>query len=158
MWSELLKAPYGPDIEPGFPRKQELLAALSGIVIYAACGGEPHGLLEEVVRVYNGMNRNYLEDVCLSLMKHGVRRFCFVNHHVGNVPLIGRVAYTLKTDRLLRTEPKKVNAFPGVQVFCSISDLSDTAMIGDATKATREKGERIVEKALERMTEFLREW
>ena len=31
-------------------------------------------------------------------------------------------------------------------------------MIGDATKASREKGEKIVEKALERMTEFLRQW
>jgi creatinine amidohydrolase len=154
--------------------------------------------------------RNYLEDVCLSLVKHGIRKFCFINPHVGNVPLIGQVACALKaehgtescvfdwwrfiqplcadildgegimahghaseagtslflylrpelvkTDRLLRTEPKKVNAFPDVQVFWSISDVSDTAMIGDATKATREKGERIVEKALERMTEFLRQW
>ncbi|MDK2959613.1 MAG: creatinine amidohydrolase, partial [Synergistaceae bacterium] len=108
--------------------------------------------------------RDYLEDICMSLVKHGMKRFCFLNPHVGNVPLISQVAAKLKieqgalcclfdwwrfiqplcseekildsdgimshghaseagtslflylrpdlvrTDRLIRTEPKKVNA------------------------------------------------
>jgi len=156
--------------------------------------------------------RNYLEDVCMSLLKHGIRRFCFLNPHVGNVPMIGHVAAKLKiehgascclfdwwrfiqplcskekildtdgimshghaseagtslflylrpdlvrTDRLIRTEPKKINEFPDVQVFWSIPDMTDTAMVGDATTASREKGEKIVEKALERMAAFLEQW
>ena len=156
--------------------------------------------------------RNYLEDVCMSLEKHGNRRYSFLNPHVGYVPMIGQVAATLKTehgascclfdwwrfiqplcskekildtdgimshghaseagtslflylrpdlvktDRLIRTEPKKINEFPDVQVFWSIPDMTDTAMVGDATTASREKGEKIVEKALERMAAFLEQW
>jgi creatinine amidohydrolase len=64
----------------------------------------------------------------------------------------------VRTDRLIRTEPKKVNAFPDVQVFWSIPDMTDTAMVGDATTASREKGKKIAEKALERMAAFLEQW
>ena len=42
--------------------------------------------------------RNYLEDVCFSLVKHGFRRFCFMNPHVGNVPLIAQTAAKLKME------------------------------------------------------------
>jgi len=36
--------------------------------------------------------------------------------------------------------------------------MTDTAMVGDATTASRGKGEKIVEKALERMAAFLEQW
>ncbi|MEA4881419.1 MAG: creatininase family protein [Synergistaceae bacterium] len=156
--------------------------------------------------------RNYLEDICLSLVKHGFKRFCFMNPHVGNVPLIAQTAAKMKMEysvdsclfdwwrfieplcdregildnrgamahghaseagtsvllylrpdlvkmeRAVRTEPKKVNPFPDIGVFWPIPSLTDTLMIGDATGATREKGQKIVEKGLERMIAFLKQW
>lgn len=38
----------------------------------------------------------YLEDVCLSFIKWGIKKFCFVNAHAGNVPIIKQLCWKLK--------------------------------------------------------------
>ncbi|GAB1428282.1 hypothetical protein MASR2M17_17120 [Aminivibrio sp.] len=55
-----------------------------------------------------------------------------------------------------RTEPK-VNLPRHRNLLAHPLD-PDTLMIGDATGATREKGQEIVEKGLERMIAFLKQW
>ena len=60
--------------------------------------------------------------------------------------------------RLMAVTDGGMNPFPDLGVFWPIPSLTDTLMIGDATGATREKGQKIVEKGLERMIAFLKQW
>nr|WP_255700476.1 creatininase family protein [Dethiosulfovibrio faecalis] len=41
----------------------------------------------------------YLEDICESLVRHGIKRFCFVSPHVANLAIISQVAWKLKLER-----------------------------------------------------------
>lgn len=154
----------------------------------------------------------YLEDICQSFIRHGVERFCFMNPHVGNVPIISQVAWNMKMeqgiescvfdwwrfiqpictneeildnegvmahghaseagtsvflylrpdlvkmDRAIVTKPEIQNDYPDVIQYIPFADWSKTCMLGDATCASREKGEKIVETALARMVEFLSKW
>jgi len=154
----------------------------------------------------------YLEDICESLIAHGFERFCFMNPHVGNVPIISQVAWKMKMeqevdscvfdwwrfiqpictkedildnegmmahghaseagtsvflylrpdlvkmDRAICTEPEIQNDYPDVIQYLPFADVSKTCLLGDATTATREKGEKIVESALKRMVDFLNQW
>lgn len=47
--------------------------------------------------------------------------------------------------------------YPDVVQFYPFSECSDTWMLGDATKASAEKGEKIVNAALDRMEQFIDE-
>lgn len=154
----------------------------------------------------------YLEDICGSLIKHGARRFCFINPHIGNVPIINQVAWNMKnehsinscvvdwwrfvqqictnerildhegqlahghaseagtsvflylrpdlvkTDRLTMVENKIKNNYPDIGQFYAFNECCDTYMIGDAIIASREKGDKIVNSALNRIVEFLNQW
>jgi len=40
----------------------------------------------------------YLEDICRSFMKWGVKKIFFMNTHLGNVPIIGQLAWKLKDE------------------------------------------------------------
>ena len=40
----------------------------------------------------------YLEDICRSFMKWGVKKIFFMNTHLGNVPIIGQLAWELKDE------------------------------------------------------------
>lgn len=155
--------------------------------------------------------KTYLEDICHSLVKHGVKRFVFMSPHVGNTPIISQVAWALrmseratscifdwwrfiqpisrkeqifdnddwrthghaseagtscflylrpelvKVHRLCSTE-NKVQGFydyPDVIQFYPFAECSDTWVLGDATCASAEKGEKIVNAALYRMEQYL---
>ncbi|MDR2527688.1 MAG: creatininase family protein [Synergistaceae bacterium] len=154
----------------------------------------------------------YLEDICGSLIQHGTKRFCFINPHVGNVPIINQVAWDMKstqginscvvdwwrfiqplcseakilehegqmahghaseagtsvflylrpdlvkTDRLTKVENKIKNNYLDIGQFYLFKECCDTYVIGDAVAASREKGEKIVTLALDRIVEFLKQW
>lgn len=155
--------------------------------------------------------RSYLEDICDSLVKHGVKRFVFMSPHVGNTSIISNVAWKMRMDKqiascifdwwrfiqpisakekilchegwmahghaseagtscflYLRPELVKMDRacvtenkvkgfydYPGVIQFHPFEECSDTWVLGDATSATAEKGEKIVEAALNSMEQFL---
>ncbi|MDO5016677.1 MAG: creatininase family protein [Eubacteriales bacterium] len=63
-------------------------------------------------------------------------------------------------DKAERVEPdEKLYAFPDIQRFVPISDKTPNAIVGDASKGTAEKGEKIVKKSVDRIVEFLtKEW
>jgi len=72
----------------------------------------------------------------------------------------------VKTDKLVRTIPTtkmpdfiKPDFFassPSVRVAWDMRELTDSGVVGDATKASREKGERIVKATTDRLVNFLR--
>ena len=72
----------------------------------------------------------------------------------------------VKTDKLTRTIPTteipefiKPDFFaspPSVRVAWDMKELTSTGVVGDATKASREKGERIVKVVMERLVTLLR--
>jgi creatinine amidohydrolase len=66
----------------------------------------------------------------------------------------------VKTDRLAKSENKVADFYdyPDVIRFRRFDECSDTWALGDPTSATREKGEKIVNAALDRMEEFLNHW
>lgn len=64
----------------------------------------------------------------------------------------------VKADRLMRMDPKP-DAYPDIPRFNPTCEIyGEPAMIGDATVASREKGEQIVNKTLDRVVEFLKQW
>ena len=153
----------------------------------------------------------YLEDVCDSLVKHGVKRFVFMSPHVGNTALISQVAWKMRRDNkinscifdwwrfiqplctknkildnegwmahghaseagtscflhlrpeLVKMERAKIEKmqiegffdYPDIQQFFLFEECCDTWTLGDPTGASAEKGEQIVNAALDRMVEFL---
>ena len=153
----------------------------------------------------------YIMDIMDSLIECGVKRFCFVSPHLGNVPVVtqiathlrktqgvkcclidwwriiqplctkegilkheGRMAHghaseagtstflylrpdLVKMDRLAKVDPLP-DAYPDIPQFNPTRELYPEAMIGDATVATKEKGEQIVNKTLDRIVEFLKQW
>lgn len=64
----------------------------------------------------------------------------------------------VKMERACKTLNKKQNDYPDVIQFFPFADCSDTWVIGDATCASVEKGEKIVNASLDRMEAFLRNW
>lgn len=63
----------------------------------------------------------------------------------------------VKFDRALKVEPLP-DAYPDIPRFTLTNELYQDAVIGDGTVATREKGELIVNKTVDRVVEFLRQW
>lgn len=47
--------------------------------------------------------KNYMEDVCLSFIKWGIKKFCFINTHLGNVPIIGQISWKLKETHQMKS-------------------------------------------------------
>ncbi len=155
--------------------------------------------------------KNYLSDILDSLIECGVKRFCFVAPHLGNVPIITQIATHLrktqgikcclidwwriiqplctkegilqydgkmahghaseagtstflylrpdlvKFERAMKVEPLP-DLYPDIPQFNMTQDVYKDAVIGDATVGTKEKGEMIVNKTLDRVVEFLRQW
>ena len=155
--------------------------------------------------------KNYLFDILDSLAETGVKRFCFVSPHLGNVPIVSQIAINLrktkkvscclidwwriiqplctkegilqyegkmahghaseagtstflylrpdlvKTDRLQRVDPLP-DAYPDIPQFKLTNESYKDAVIGDATVGTKEKGEQIVNKTVDRVVEFLKQW
>lgn len=64
----------------------------------------------------------------------------------------------VKTDRLKSIEPAIKNDYPEFQQFYPFACYGGEYQIGDATEASREKGEALVEATLDRMAEFLKQW
>lgn len=64
----------------------------------------------------------------------------------------------VKTDRLQKVEPAIQNNYPEFQQFIPFACYGDQYMLGDATSASVEKGEKLVEATLDRMVEFLKQW
>lgn len=66
----------------------------------------------------------------------------------------------VKMERACKTENKVKNFYdyPDIVRFFPFEACSDTWVLGDATEATAEKGEKIVSAALDRMETFLRGW
>jgi len=60
-------------------------------------------------------------------------------------------------DRLCREEPKVVNGkrFPGVLRTTPFLEFSDRGMIGDASVATSEKGQILVDRCIERIADYM---
>ncbi len=57
-----------------------------------------------------------------------------------------------------RVEPKG-GGYPGIQVFRPLSEITTTGTVGNATVGTAEKGRAIVERALEKICDFMqKEW
>lgn len=63
----------------------------------------------------------------------------------------------VKIDRLEKVDPLP-DLYPDIQRFMFIAERSRSGVVGDATLATREKGEQIVEKSIARIVEFLKQW
>lgn len=155
--------------------------------------------------------KNYVSDILESLIECGVKRFCFVSPHLGNVAIVtqiathlrktqgvkcclidwwriiqplcrkegilkydGRMAHghaseagtstflylrpdLVKTDRLMKVEPLP-DEYSDIPQFNPTRELYADAMIGDATEGTREKGEAIVTKTVDRVIKFLKQW
>lgn len=158
--------------------------------------------------------RAYLQDICESLVKHGVKQFVFMSPHVGNTAIVSEVAWKMRMENninscifdwwrfiqpvctkesilenegwmahghaseagtscflYLRPELVKMERacktlnkiegfydYPDVISFTPFAECCDTWVLGDGTKASREKGEKIVTKSLERMLEYLDKW
>lgn len=64
----------------------------------------------------------------------------------------------VKMDRLQKIESPIPNKYPEFQQFIPFACYGDEYMLGDATGASREKGEKLVEATLDRMVEFLKQW
>lgn len=64
----------------------------------------------------------------------------------------------VKEDRLQKIEPFFKNNYPEYQQFIPFACYGDEYLLGDATKASNEKGEKLVEATLDRMVEFLKQW
>ncbi len=155
--------------------------------------------------------KNYLSDILDSLIECGVKRFCFVSPHLGNVPIVTQLATHLrktknvkcclidwwriiqplctkegilqhegkmahghaseagtstflylrpdlvKFDRAIKVDPLP-DAYPDIAQFNPTCVSYPDAVVGDATVGTREKGQLIVEKTLDRIVEFLQQW
>ena len=63
----------------------------------------------------------------------------------------------VKFDRALKVDPLP-DAYPDIPRFTPTNELYEDAVIGDGTVATREKGELIVNKTVDRVVEFLKQW
>ena len=149
--------------------------------------------------------RAYLADVCDSVYGWGLRRFLFVNTHLGNVPVVSEIAEGLRRDRGARCaqidwwrfiqplstgiveggaaahghasetgtsvllylapqfvtsgavhSPSKVaDPYPEVIQYRSYAEKTDTGTLGNATLGTKEKGEQIVRRAIDRIVDFV---
>lgn len=156
--------------------------------------------------------KEYMRGICVSLIKHGVEKICFINPHLGNVPALAQLSTDIqkkyfdvkccivdwwrfiqplarnekitqfdgpmahghaseagtscfmyvrpdlvKTNRLERVEPLE-DEYPDIQRFMTITQRSKSGVVGDATVASRAKGEQLVEKSVNRIVSFLKQW
>ena len=129
----------------------------------------------------------YIYYIGKSVMNMGIKRLAIVNSHVGNLGAIKSAARKLSVDGSIKTYyftyfhaceietsymlylcPNKVDMtkaicqypeFPEEFDYTPIkwTDVMKTAVLGDATKATAEKGKKIIEASIDRMVELLRE-
>lgn len=155
--------------------------------------------------------KNYLSDVLESLIECGVRKFCFVSPHLGNVPIVTQIATHLRKtnsvkcclidwwriiqplctkEHLLQYEGKMAHGhaseagtstflylhpdlvkmervicvppiqdnYPDIPQFVATREIYPDAVVGDGTVASREKGELVVNKTVDRIIEFLKQW
>ena len=63
----------------------------------------------------------------------------------------------VKMDRAIRVDPVP-DEYPDIPRFTLTNELYTEAVVGDATIGTREKGEQIVNKTVDRVVGFLRQW
>lgn len=63
----------------------------------------------------------------------------------------------VKMDRAMRVDPLP-DAYPDIPQFKMTNESYKDALIGDATVGSREKGEQIVNKTVDRVVEFLKQW
>lgn len=63
----------------------------------------------------------------------------------------------VKMDRAMRVEPLP-DEYPDIPHFRLTNEAYPDAVIGDGTVATKEKGEQIVNKTVDRVVEFLKQW
>ncbi len=149
-------------------------------------------------------------DICRSLAGWGLKRFFFLNTHLGNVAPLNQLAEELQAEdpdarcaaidwwrfvgqgatggvvetaladghasetgtsvllhlapedvdmaKAALTEPLRDDPYPDVITFPPFDALTPTGTIGDATAGTAEKGQQIVDRAVDRIAGFLEEF
>lgn len=78
--------------------------------------------------------RVYLEDICISFIKWGIKKFCFVNMHLGNVPMINQLSWRLKES--YGVESCQIDWWRFIQPICEgITQYSGAMAHGHASEA-----------------------
>lgn len=76
---------------------------------------------------------DYLDDVCRSFMKWGVDKFFFMNTHLGNVPIIGQLAWKLNEENVKSCQ---VDWWRFIQPICEgVTDHDGMMCHGHAAEA-----------------------
>ena len=76
----------------------------------------------------------YLEDICLSFIKCGIKKFFFINTHLGNVPIIGQISWRLK--ELHEIQSCQIDWWRFIQPLCKdITKYSGVMAHGHASEA-----------------------
>jgi creatinine amidohydrolase len=67
------------------------------------------------------------------------------------------LAPQLVTPGAVNSPPKASDPYPDILQYRSYAEQTDTGTLGNAMLGTREKGERIVGRAVDRIAEFVRQ-